>query len=88
MKHTAKALNNGFLLFINPMIDIEQDSPYIDASILITLSVVPDSNAFALLNIFHHLNLMLLTPVSYQCLIITQHCWIISNTIFFCCVET
>ena len=46
MRHTAKALDEGFPLFINPMIDIEQKGPYIDASVLLTLPVVSDQNAF------------------------------------------
>ena len=45
MKHTAKALDEGFPLFINPMIKSEHDGPYIDASVLLTLPVVPDQNA-------------------------------------------
>ena len=46
MKHTAKAFDEGFPLFINPMIESEHDGPYIDASVLLTLPVVPDQNAF------------------------------------------
>ena len=46
MQHTAKALDEGFPLFINPMIDIEHNGPYIDASVLLTLPVVPDKDAF------------------------------------------
>lgn len=46
MQYTAKALDDGFPLFINPMIDIEHDGPYVDASVLLTLPVVPEHNAF------------------------------------------
>lgn len=46
MKHTTKALDEGFPLFINPMIESEHDGPCIDASVLLTVPVVPDKNAF------------------------------------------
>ncbi len=46
MKHTTKALDEGFPLFINPMIESEHNGPYIDASVLLTIPVVPDKDAF------------------------------------------
>lgn len=46
VQYTAKALDEGFPLFINPMIDIEDEGPYVEASVLLTLPVVPDETAF------------------------------------------
>ena len=46
LRHTAKALDEGFPLFINPMVNIEHTGSYIDASVLLTLPVVRDHNAF------------------------------------------
>lgn len=46
MTHTAKALDEGFPLFTNPMIESEHKGHYIDAGVLITIPVVPDQNAF------------------------------------------
>ena len=46
MTYTAKALDEGFPLFINPMVDIEHQGSHIEAGVLLTLPVVPDTNAF------------------------------------------
>lgn len=64
MQHTAKALDEGFPLFINPMIESEHDSPYIDASVLLTLPVIPDANAFC--------SIEYLTPLKFN---VTHTCY-------------
>ena len=46
MTYTAKALDEGFPLFINPMVDIEHQGSHIEAGVLLTLPVIPDTNAF------------------------------------------
>ena len=58
MKFTSQALKEGFPLFVNPMVDIEHVGNHIEASILLTIPVVPDLNGFCILEY--------LTPVKIQ----------------------
>ena len=44
--YTVKALDEGFPLFINPMVDIEHQCFHIEASVFLTLPEVPDLIAF------------------------------------------
>ncbi|KAL9978457.1 hypothetical protein ACROYT_G015976 [Oculina patagonica] len=46
MAHTAKALDDGFSVLINPMVDIEHHGSYIEASVLLTLPEIPNGKAF------------------------------------------
>ena len=46
MLHTSRALDNGFPLFINPMVDIEHQGSHIEASVLLTLPEIPNEEAF------------------------------------------
>ena len=48
MKFTSQALREGFPLFVNPMVDIEHVGNQIEASILLTIPVVPNLNGFGL----------------------------------------
>lgn len=46
MGYTSKALNEGFPLFLNPMVVIEHRGNHIEASVLLTIPEVPDLNSF------------------------------------------
>ena len=46
MQHTTKALTDGFSLVINPMVDIEHKGSHVEASVLLTLPEIPNSEAF------------------------------------------
>ena len=46
MTYSIKALNKGFPLLINPMIDIEHVGNQIEVSVLLTIPEIPDLNSF------------------------------------------
>ena len=46
MTYTAQALNEGFPLLLNPMVDIEHQSQHIEASVLLTIPEISDLNSF------------------------------------------
>ena len=46
MLHTSKALDDGFSLLINPMVDIEHHGSYVEASVLLTIPEIPNEKAF------------------------------------------
>ena len=75
MQYTAKALDEGFPLFINLMIDIEHEGPYVEASVLLTLPVVPDETAFCTIEYlmpvkFNNSNTCYTGPVTQENLVI------------------
>ena len=58
MTYTSEALNDGFLLFINPMVDIEHSGNQVEASVLLTVPEIPDLNSFCTIEY--------LTPLKYN----------------------
>lgn len=58
MTYTLKALNDGFPLFINPMVDIDNWGTHVQASVLLTLPEIPHLNLFCTIEY--------LTPLKYN----------------------
>lgn len=58
MTYTSKALNDGFPLFINPMVDIEHSGNQVEASVLLTVPEIHNLNLFCTIEY--------LTPLKYN----------------------
>lgn len=58
MKYTSKALNDGFPLLINPVVDIEHSGNQVQASVLLTIPEITDLNSFCTIEY--------LTPIKYN----------------------
>ena len=58
MQYTAKALTEGFPLFLNPMVDIEHSGIHVEAGVLLTIPEVQDLNSFCTIEY--------LTPIKFK----------------------